>query len=123
MRPIRSGVRKDRRPPQASIGRAEFKASKGVIKVALKIRRGRIESAQIAGDFFMYPEDMLWKLEDQLVGVEASREEVEKAVLRFYGEEKLETPGVEPSDFVEAIVKAVEDNVNAMNQRDRKRGD
>lgn len=87
---------------------AEFKAPKGVIKVDLELEDDKISGISITGDFFMYPEDALEKLESSLVGVRADRKTLLTKVEEFYGSAEVQTPMVEPDHWVEAIMRAVE---------------
>ncbi len=88
------------------MGYAEFKAPKGVIKVELELADDVISRVSISGDFFMYPEDALERLEQALVGVKADRESLLAAVQRFYSSTDVQTPMVEPEHWVEAILRA-----------------
>ncbi len=91
------------------LGYAEFKAPKGVIKVELKLSGRRISGISISGDFFMYPEEAIEKLERALEGVEAERGALLKAVQGFYESSGVKTPMLEPEHWVEAIMRAVGD--------------
>lgn len=84
-----------------------YKAAKGLIRVKAKVESGRIREIQIAGDFFMYPEDRLWELESALKGTTISRDKVLSKVKTFYERTGVLTPGVVPEDFTEAIIRAV----------------
>ena len=88
-----------------------YKAAKGLIRVKIETNLGKIRNIQIAGDFFMYPEDALWDLEQTLVGVKTSREEILTEMKAFYKRTGVITPGVIPEDFAEAVVRAVSDPV------------
>ena len=88
----------------------EFKAPKGVIKVELKLKDNKISKISISGDFFMYPEDALKKLESSLIGIEVEREALLAAVKGFYILTSARTPMVEPQHWVEAVMRAVEGN-------------
>ncbi len=88
------------------MGYAEFKAPKGVIKVELELADDAISQVSISGDFFMYPEDALERLEQALVGVKAERKSLLAAVQRFYNSTGVQTPMVEPEHWVEAILRA-----------------
>jgi hypothetical protein len=88
------------------LGHAEFKAPKGVIKVELELAGDSISHISITGDFFMYPEDALERLERALVGVKLDRESLLVAVRRFYSSTGTRTPMVEPEHWVEAIARA-----------------
>ena len=85
---------------------AEFKAPKGVIKVELELDGDVISRISISGDFFMYPEEAIEKLEQALVGVKVVKENLMAALQRFYDSTGAQTPMVEPEHWVEAILRA-----------------
>ncbi len=89
------------------MGRGSYKAAKGLIKVDVKVREDKIKEIHISGDFFMYPEDSLWELEQALLGASARREEILSRVRGFYQKINLLTPGVVPEDFTEAIIRGM----------------
>ncbi len=86
---------------------AEFKAPKGVIKIELDLAGDKISKISISGDFFMYPEDSIEKLEQMLKGTKADRESLLETVGKFYDSTGTKTPMVEPEHWVEAILRAV----------------
>jgi len=85
---------------------AEFKAPKGVIKVELELKDDTISHISLSGDFFMYPEDALERLEHALVGVKAERESLLAAVQIFYSSTGARTPMMVPEHWVEVILRA-----------------
>ena len=85
---------------------AEFKAPKGVIKAELELSGGAISSIALSGDFFMYPEEAIERLEELLLGVQADKESLLTAVRKFYDSSGSCTPMLEPEHWVEAILKA-----------------
>ena len=85
---------------------AEFKAPKGVIKVELELAGGAISRISFSGDFFMYPEDALERLERVLIGIKTDKESLLAVVRRFYESTGVQTPMVEPEHWVEAIMRA-----------------
>lgn len=86
------------------MGESQHKAVKGIIKISVNTDRKIIRWINISGDFFLYPEDMLWELEKKLVGV--NTDEVLTTIREFYKEKGIVSPGVTPKDFAEAIKKA-----------------
>ncbi len=92
------------------MGESSYKAPKGLIRVNVESKSSKIAAITITGDFFMYPEDLLWELEKRLVGARTTREEVLNRIREFYKESNVLTPGVSPEDFTEAIVRALEAN-------------
>lgn len=88
------------------MGEASYKAQKGLIRVRASVEEGIIRDLMITGDFFMYPEDLLWRLEGVLKGSEADRTFLVEKIRSFYMSTGVVTPGVTPQDFAEAITKA-----------------
>jgi lipoate-protein ligase A len=86
---------------------ANYKAKK-MIRVTMEIAFHKIRDILISGDFFMIPEQALPKLEEELVGSSIDRDEISNIIKQFYDKNKIQTSGIEPADFVEAIIKASE---------------
>ncbi|MEM2282641.1 MAG: lipoate protein ligase C-terminal domain-containing protein [Candidatus Hadarchaeales archaeon] len=86
--------------------RAELKAPKGVIKVELETAAGKIQKIRITGDFFLYPEEALEKLEESLKNVPLEEAELMKVVRNFFESERVQAPMLGPEHFVEAILRA-----------------
>jgi hypothetical protein len=63
---------------------------------------GVITSLSLSGDFFFYPADKLTQLAEAVVGKREA--EVSETIVRFYEEQGIESPGVEPADFAKAVV-------------------
>jgi lipoate-protein ligase A len=78
-----------------------YKAPGGLIRATVVEKEGVIDSLSLSGDFFFYPQDKLEDLERALVGVKEG--EVEEAIVRFYEENAIESPGVGPTDWAQAI--------------------
>lgn len=94
------------------MGEGSHKAAKGLIRIKVGIRDNFIEHITISGDFFMYPEDRLWELEQYLIGTRAYSEEISVRIRNFYEKTGILTPGVDPEDFSEAIIKGAQ-NINS----------
>ena len=84
-----------------------YKAAKGLIKVKAEVKSGHLSEIHISGDFFMHPEDSLWELENYLLGTETSKDKILSKLKTFYKQSNVLSPGVEPEDFAEAIVRTV----------------
>jgi lipoate-protein ligase A len=77
------------------------KAPGGLIRAVLEVREGVLATASLSGDFFLYPEDRLSDLEAALTGV--SLDDIEQVVTRFYALYGIESPGITPQDFLQAL--------------------
>jgi lipoate-protein ligase A len=86
---------------------ASYKTKK-MVRVTMEIAYNQIKDILLSGDFFMIPEDMLPKLEVELVGSPLNHRELSQRLKKFYERTKVQAPGVMPEDFVKAIMKAAE---------------
>jgi hypothetical protein len=89
------------------MGEGSFKAAKGLIKTNVQVYQQTIQSIQISGDFFMYPEDSLWELEHELKGITARKDPILEIVQQFFHQKQVSTPGVTAEDFTEAILRGI----------------
>jgi lipoate-protein ligase A len=58
----------------------------------------------ISGDFFFYPAENLPALEKSLEGVSVDPQAVSQVVEQFYAREAIESPGLQPQDFVKILI-------------------
>ena len=87
--------------------RADYKAPGGkMVRVRLREKDGRIESAKLSGDFFLIPEESLSKLEKMLEDARLDEKELKLLVDRFFRGTNAQGLGVSPDDFVRAILAA-----------------
>jgi len=77
------------------------KAPGGLIRATTEVQDDTVAAVSISGDFFFFPEEKLVDLETALGGTPI--EEVEPAIAWFYEEHNIESPGVTPADFAQAI--------------------
>jgi len=91
------------------IGIYEHKAPKGLIRVTVKVVDGVIEDIRVAGDFFIYPEDAVWALEQGLKGLRAEPSLVASVVEKVFSDLGLEAVGSTVEDFKLAVVQAVKE--------------
>lgn len=90
------------------VGTANFKAPGGLIRITVEDVDSRINEIVISGDFFMLPSDAIRKLEQSLIGIGTSEDEILEGVRKAYNDINIESPGVTPSDIATAIKMAVE---------------
>ncbi len=97
-----------------SVKSADYKAPGGkLVRVRLKEENGVIESVRISGDFFLVPEEDLSKLEKILEDVPLREAEVRLAIDRFFSTTRAQGLGVSADDFVNALLYAKEEAVDA----------
>ena len=82
----------------------EYKAKK-LIRVTAELVGGEVRDLMLSGDFFMMPEDGLPKLESALNGAHLDRDDMLRRVLAVYKGGIIQTPGIGPEDFTEAMMK------------------
>ena len=80
-----------------------------MVRVLMEVRSDKIERIQICGDFFLYPQEALSKLEESLKGVKTEEEEVLNRIKEVYGRLGIVSLGVRPKDFTIAIMKALKE--------------
>lgn len=86
----------------------EYKSGSGLIRAELEISDGRIEYIRFTGDFFIFPEEKLEKLESLLEGERIEREDLSDKIEEFY-EDDVETPGMVSEDWLKAVLRAMEE--------------
>ena len=84
------------------------KSRGGLIRSFVKLENGRIEDIIISGDFFLFPEEAVFRILENLKGTPAKREELLKNIEETYAKENIQSPGTAPLDFTESIMKALE---------------
>ena len=85
------------------------KSKGGLIRSFVTIENSIIKDIRISGDFFLFPEEAIFKMIEQLKGTPAKREEIQKNIEETYEKENIQSPGTAPSDFTESIMKALEE--------------
>jgi lipoate-protein ligase A len=84
------------------------KSRGGLIRSFVILENGIIKDITISGDFFLFPEEAIFKLLENLKGTPAKREELLKNIEDTFTKENIQSPGTAPTDFTESIMKALE---------------
>ncbi|HEY9245564.1 MAG TPA: lipoate protein ligase C-terminal domain-containing protein [Candidatus Methanoperedens sp.] len=84
------------------------KSRGGLIRSFVETEHGIIKELDISGDFFLFPEEAIFKILEQLRGTPAERNSILKKIEEIYLKENIQSPGTAPSDFTESIMKALE---------------
>ncbi|MFP3268509.1 MAG: lipoate protein ligase C-terminal domain-containing protein [Desulfurococcales archaeon] len=88
---------------------SEKKLRKGLMRVKVETDEQRvIQSITITGDFFLLPEDALWKLEERLKGAKLERNEIIKKIEQVFEETEAIVVGSTPQEIAEVILEARE---------------
>ena len=64
-----------------------------------------IDSIQISGDFFAYPEDSIHKLEEKLKGKKMEKNEIFEVINSFAEKNQIEFIGIDPESITEAVMR------------------
>ncbi len=86
------------------VGETSLKTDGGLIRATIRIRDNHIDDIILSGDFTFYPQQKFEKLERAVLHQEISPDKLLAIIQRFYEEESVQTPGVEPEDWVQSIV-------------------
>ena len=88
---------------------SHYKAEGGLIRTSLVInlRYRRLQNIIITGDFFAYPKRAIFDLEAGLKDIPADKKLIEEKITHFFSRHNCQIPGIIPSDFINAIDKAL----------------
>ncbi len=84
------------------------KSRGGLIRSFVALEHGSIKEITISGDFFLFPEEAIFRILENLKGTPAKREDIQKNIEKTYEKENIKSPGTSPTDFTESIMKALE---------------
>jgi lipoate-protein ligase A len=84
-----------------------YKAPGGLMRVTARVREGRIDDITISGDFTISPRETVAAIETALEGTPAELEAVLDVVRISYRRDRVQSPGLKPEDWAEAISIAV----------------
>ncbi len=90
------------------VAEAAHKAPGGLIRCVLRVRDGHIDDIAFSGDFTARPPSMPFDLDELLTGSEISEVVVSGKIEDYYRRVRPEIPGVAPSDWVAAVMRAAE---------------
>jgi len=93
-----------------------MKAKNGILKGEIKVKNGKllkckielddnkIKNIRITGDFFMYPEEKIYELEEILKGIVLDKKKLNEAISKFL--ENVEIIGASKEDFIKVVLEA-----------------
>lgn len=85
------------------IGETTFQTEGGEINTIIRSKKDRIDDISLSGNFSFSPQSKLEKFEKALLQTKINKSSVLDKVTRFYKTEKVDSPGIEPNDWVSAI--------------------
>ncbi|MGC8992118.1 MAG: lipoate protein ligase C-terminal domain-containing protein [Thermoplasmata archaeon] len=83
----------------------EKKTKKGLIRVKVFVENNTIKDITMEGDFFIYPEDKIWELEEYLKSTPIDENIIKEKVNEIMKD--AEFVGSNLSDFYDVIINAV----------------
>ncbi len=89
---------------EVKVVEADHKAGK-LIRLRAEVKGTEILDLRVTGDLFVIPKEAVRALEAELVGAHLEEGELLEKITRFYREKGLESPGVTPRDYVDALMK------------------
>jgi lipoate-protein ligase A len=87
--------------------KATHRTKKGLIEVELSLENNSLTSLKITGDFFIYPEEAIEIIEQELLDLNIDEEQIEKRIKEIYEQHKITTPLITIYDCVTVIMKAI----------------
>jgi lipoate-protein ligase A len=83
-----------------------FKPPGGLIRVTVCLREGHIDDLAISGDFTLLPASALGSLEQAVLGLDLTRDSLVAHIQEVYRKQAIQSPGVTPEHFAQAILLA-----------------
>lgn len=84
-----------------------FKAPGGLIRATVRLRAGYVDDLAFSGDFTLLPATAVTALEQTLRGLNATPAALLAQVRRVYHRLNIQSPGLTPEHFTEAVAAAV----------------
>lgn len=86
------------------LGEAIYKSPGGLIRVTLEIENDIINDVLLSGDFWLFPTNKLYEMEQKLIGVKIDQAELSEILNSFFEENQIQSPGTTAQDFVKTIM-------------------
>jgi lipoate-protein ligase A len=89
-----------------------FKTPGGLIRVTLCLREDQVDDVAISGDFTLLPASALGSLEQAVLGLDLTRDSLVTHIQEVYRKLAIQSPGVSPEHFAQAILSAASEEWN-----------
>ena len=86
-----------------NIFEGNYKSAGGLIRITATLLGNKLKEIDISGDFTMAPPEGLSQIENILAGLEVDYGNMHTKINEIYNKYKIQSPGVSPEDFVEAL--------------------
>lgn len=92
--------------PKKGFFHSSVKTRGGLIRVAVSVRGNVIQQVYITGDFFVFPQKLIYEIESSTKHVLIDANELLSIIEGLFRKHGAEMPGVSSRDFVKAIIEA-----------------
>jgi len=86
-----------------NIFEGNYKSAGGLIRITATLLGNKLKEIDISGDFTFTPPEGLSQIESILAGLEVDYGNMHTRINEIYNKYKIQSPGVSPEDFVEAL--------------------
>jgi len=86
-----------------NIFEGNYKSTGGLIRITATLLGKKLKEIDISGDFTLTPPEGLSQIESCLAGLEVDYINMQTKINEIYNKYKIQSPGVSPEDFVEAL--------------------
>jgi lipoate-protein ligase A len=83
-----------------------FKAPGGLIRAMVRLREGRVDGLELAGDFTVFPASTVGDLQEAAQGAETVRAALIERFAAAYRDLAIQSPGVTPEHLADAVLAA-----------------
>jgi lipoate-protein ligase A len=89
------------------VAEGAFKAPGGLIRATVRLREGRVDDLELAGDFTIFPAAAVADLQAAARGASLTRDALAERFAAAYRDHAIQAPGVTPEHLAEAVLAAV----------------
>ncbi|MFX0096803.1 MAG: lipoate protein ligase C-terminal domain-containing protein [Candidatus Hodarchaeota archaeon] len=94
------------RVPKRGFFHASVKAPGGLIRAAVNVYENIINAAYLTGDFFVFPQNLIYEIESRVKQLPIKKKDIHEAVKDAFDLLDAEVPGVTPEDITKAVMDA-----------------
>lgn len=88
------------------VAEGAFKAPGGLIRATVRLREGRVDDLELAGDFTLFPASAVGALQAAACGAALTRDALAERFAAVYRDQAIQSPGVTPEHLAEALLAA-----------------
>ena len=89
------------------VAEGAFKAPGGLIRATVRLREGRVDGLELAGDFTIFPAAAVADLQAAALGASLTRDALAERFAAAYRDRAIQAPGVTPAHLAEAVLAAI----------------